>query len=235
MGKYTEKVSALSGKNHCEKTSTFMNNMACIQDNLKRREILAKDVRTCLLAAFDKLIQTRSLDRMTIRQICQTAGVSRQSFYYYFDDIVDLFSTYIYNVLDRQIKDYTDPINWVHGLDHILTFIQNERIKFRHIYYSKFFFDFKKALEKAVTFILLPAVETCAHRNRVVLCKEEIVLVTRYYQYIFVEIILHYIDDESGNSPEDIVTNCQKLMDWSLDDMIVRVAKSRSPQPANPG
>lgn len=195
---------------------------------------MAKDVRTRLLAAFDKLIQTHSLDHITIHQICQIAGVSRQSFYYYFDDIVDLFSTYIHEVLDKQINDCTDLINWSQGWNHVLTFIQKERIKFKHIYHSKFFFDFKKALENTAAFILRPAVETCAHRNRVVLCEEDTALVTRYYQYIFVEIILHYIDDESGTSPEDIVANCQKLMDWSLDNMIVHIAKSHVPNPANP-
>jgi AcrR family transcriptional regulator len=238
IGKIYRKVSALSGKNHCEEMSTFMNNMACIQDNLKRREILAKDVRTCLLAAFDKLIQTCSLDRMTIHQICQTAGVSRQSFYYHFDDIVDLFSTYIHETLNRQIGetgDHADSFNWSRGLLRLLTFMQNERIKFKHIYHSKFFLDFKMSLEEAVKFILLPSVKTCSHRNCVTLCQREIELIVRFYQYIFVEIILHYIEDDANTPPEKIVTNCQTIMDWSLDDMIVRVAKSRSPQPANPG
>ena len=195
---------------------------------------MTKDARIRLLTAFDQLIQTYSVENITICKICQTAEVSRQSFYYYFDDIVDLFSTYIHEVLDQQINDCTDPINWSQGLNRVLTFIQKERIKFTHIYHSKFFFDFKNALENAAAVILRPAVETCAHRNRAVLCEEDAALVTRYYQYIFVEIILHYIDDESGTSPEDIVANCQKLMDWSLDNMIVRIAKSHVPNPANP-
>ena len=84
---------------------------------------MVKNVRTHLLTAFDKLIQAHSLDHITVYQICQTAGVSRQSFYYHFGDIVDLLSAYIQETFNQQMNVHRVPFHWSQSFDHLLRII----------------------------------------------------------------------------------------------------------------
>ena len=53
-----------------------------------------------LQASFRRLLFAKSLDKITVRDIIEDCGLTRNTFYYYYEDIYDLFDDY----LDMQTK-----------------------------------------------------------------------------------------------------------------------------------
>lgn len=194
----------------------------------KEVNIMVKNVRAHLLTAFDKLIQAHSLDPITVYQICQTAGVSRQSFYYHFGDIVDLLSAYIQETFNQQMDVYSVPFCWSQSFEYLLRYIQKNQVKFSHIYYSKFFFDFKQILEDYAKSILRPTVKARAHYYRIPLHREDIELIVWFFKNIFVEEILHFVDNGAISPSESVMTKYLAFVDLSMDGVVIHAFNTDS-------
>lgn len=61
-----------------------------------------RDAKAEFLTAFWKLYEKKELKKISIRELCQTAGYNRTTFYVYYDDIYDL--------LDKAIESIFLPI-----------------------------------------------------------------------------------------------------------------------------
>lgn len=61
-----------------------------------------RDAKAEFLTAFWKLYEKKELEKISIRELCQTAGYNRTTFYVYYDDIYDL--------LDKAIESIFLPI-----------------------------------------------------------------------------------------------------------------------------
>ena len=46
-------------------------------------------------ASFRRLLFAKSLDKITVRDIVEDCGLTRNTFYYYYEDIYDLFDDYL--------------------------------------------------------------------------------------------------------------------------------------------
>ena len=56
---------------------------------MKHADISLKTKRT-LAASLKKLMEQKSLSRITISELCRDCGLNRKTFYYHFDDIQSL-------------------------------------------------------------------------------------------------------------------------------------------------
>lgn len=61
-----------------------------------------RDAKAEFLTAFWKLYEKKEIEKISIRELCQTAGYNRTTFYVYYDDIYDL--------LDKAIESIFLPI-----------------------------------------------------------------------------------------------------------------------------
>lgn len=61
-----------------------------------------RDAKAEFLTAFWKLYERNEIEKISIRELCQTAGYNRTTFYVYYDDIYDL--------LDKAIESIFLPI-----------------------------------------------------------------------------------------------------------------------------
>ena len=73
-------------------------------------------------ASFRRLLFAKSLDKITVRDIVEDCGLTRNTFYYYYEDIYDLFDDY----LDAQGRKVWGSLPSGCSWDHILlTMVSN--------------------------------------------------------------------------------------------------------------
>ena len=65
----------------------------------------AMNVKNRLANAFIELIKERETDGITVRDIAEKSGVSRQSFYYHFSDVYDMVSWIISSATEEYAKE----------------------------------------------------------------------------------------------------------------------------------
>ena len=66
------------------------------------------DMKAIIAQAFKELAQQKSIDKITVKSLIESCGISRQTFYYHFQDIMDVISWSLQQVseetLARSIK-----------------------------------------------------------------------------------------------------------------------------------
>ncbi len=65
-----------------------------------------------LAASLGKLLQKRTLDKITVRDITDDCGVNRQTFYYHFHDVYELLERFFSLMAEDFLSEYGNTENW---------------------------------------------------------------------------------------------------------------------------
>ncbi len=107
---------------------------------------MARNAYDTIIATTRKLLSEQALDRLTVRLICERAGVNRQTFYYHFKSLKDVCWTMIKDDLGREAwlfePDNQDFSEVIRGL---LNYIRRNRVVIGSIYDSSYQADFRRS------------------------------------------------------------------------------------------
>ena len=70
--------------------------------------------KMAIKATFIKLLNEKPLSQITVKDIVETCGVNRNSFYYHFQDIPALIEEIVTEEADRIIAQYPSKIGRAH-------------------------------------------------------------------------------------------------------------------------
>ena len=65
-----------------------------------------------LAASLKKLLEKKTLNKITVRDITDDCGVNRQTFYYHFHDVYDLVEWIFTQEAQKYLSDGIDAKNW---------------------------------------------------------------------------------------------------------------------------
>lgn len=83
------------------------------------------------------LMQTQSLDKMTVTDIVKHSGMTRQTFYRYFQDKYDLVNWYFEKLADKSFRQIGNSSTLREGLIKKFTFLLNDKVFFTQAFQSK--------------------------------------------------------------------------------------------------
>lgn len=148
--------------------------------------------KAALSGALKRLLQTKTLDNITIGELTQTAGVSRKTFYYHFQDIYDLLEWTI-NEDSRLLLSELDLDNWDKDLARIVEYLGANRALILNAYHSLS----RAVVERRLTTIFLPLVDHLLTREPGYdrLLPEDMGFLRSLYTLGVVGIVLRWIDD----------------------------------------
>lgn len=67
---------------------------------------MSKYTKTRIMDAFIYLLNEKSMDHLTVKDVIETAEVNRNTFYYHFEDIYDL----LHQVILKKLDDFSNSI-----------------------------------------------------------------------------------------------------------------------------
>lgn len=98
---------------------------------------MSKYTKTRIMDAFLYLLNEKSMDRLTVKDVIETAEVNRNTFYYHFEDIYDL----LHQVLKRKLDDFSNDTEkydtFYEEYVRSAKFLMNNKKAMAHIYHSK--------------------------------------------------------------------------------------------------
>ena len=97
---------------------------------------MASYTKKAIRDAFIKLLNERPLSQITVRDIVDTCGVNRNTFYYYFQDIPQLVETIVDEAADQVISQYPSVDSVEECLNAAVGFALDNRKAALHIYHS---------------------------------------------------------------------------------------------------
>lgn len=98
---------------------------------------MAQFTKKAIIEAFYKLLSEKPLDRITVKEIIEECGVTRNTFYYYYSDVYELFEKELTEATDMIIDD----INRSEKLDEISLKLVGEAVRnkklIKNVYLSR--------------------------------------------------------------------------------------------------
>lgn len=64
------------------------------------------DVKTAVADAFQELLARKDVDKITVKDLVEACGISRQTFYYHFRDIVDVMEWKARREMERLLPEH---------------------------------------------------------------------------------------------------------------------------------
>ncbi|MBE6984523.1 MAG: TetR family transcriptional regulator [Ruminococcaceae bacterium] len=120
--------------------------------------------KQAIQASFRTLLMAKSLDKITVRDIVEDCGITRNTFYYHYEDIYDLFDDYLDTRIYETWQELPKNCPWDQALSALLESIFETPRMGRHIFYSKKQDAMRQYLNKLLSSILQSHAANVAHR-----------------------------------------------------------------------
>ena len=111
-----------------------------------------EDTKYVFAKSIMELMESQSLDKITVTDIVKKSGMTRQTFYRYFKDKYDLVNWYFERLADKSFKQISNSYTLKEGLTKKFTFLLNDRVFFSEAFKSKDYnnienYDYQSILE----------------------------------------------------------------------------------------
>lgn len=97
---------------------------------------MSKLTEKALAQAAMNLLKSRPLDKITIKDITESCGLTRNTFYYHFHDVYELLRWIFEQKTDAIMAKYRDEEDWEGGLAETLDYLYKNQQMITHIHES---------------------------------------------------------------------------------------------------
>lgn len=91
---------------------------------------MSKKTKEALVSAFLDLIEEEEFDKITVTDLVEKCGISRQTFYYHFEDIQNMLS-WTFDSETKKICDLQNPDKWEESEKMFVDFFNTYDLMFR--------------------------------------------------------------------------------------------------------
>ncbi len=98
---------------------------------------MAKFTRQAIMLCLLKLLEEKSIDKITVKDICERCEINRNTFYYYFGDIYEVLESMIEFETEQSLKENDAQVSFYEELLQKYHLVMNYRKAVFHLYDSK--------------------------------------------------------------------------------------------------
>jgi probable dihydroxyacetone kinase regulator len=181
--------------------------------------IMRQQAKTAIISSFKELLNKQCIHKITVKQICEHCNVNRQTFYYYFTDIMDIFKSIIFEELTGEIAQNRNFENWTGGFLATMDYMKRNSKMILHVYNSSYWSEANMYFTNFSNKLLDDVVMECEEKLGVKLSDTDQMFIVNFYRHVFNGLIIDWISQGMITDPEIIL---KKLL------IMVRGSISRS-------
>ncbi len=179
---------------------------------------MSKLTQKAIMNAFLEILEYKTLDKITVKDIIESTEINRNTFYYYYEDIYDLldhiFNAEIEKVLSEAPKNATFYEEYIRAASILI----NNRQAIIHIYNSKSRMLLFTYLETVTNVFVERFVKERAVKYE--LSEEGIKYITSFYSTAIVGNTLHWINKGMSSYSEKVIKMISNSFEATIDAMI---------------
>ena len=182
---------------------------------------MPKSTKNQIMNALAELLQTKRLDDITVTELVEQCGLSRQAFYYHFSDL--------YGVVDYGIQQLLDelgavrPEDWHTAIERTLTLLRENRVLALNVYraYERSY------VERHVRRWAMPLVEarTRLAAQRYAVTEDQLGFMSEMLTQGLASIVLSWVDRGMPSSVIQRLDDFDILLGGALDYAMERLAQ----------
>lgn len=183
----------------------------------------ADATRQALCNSLKKKMAVKPLDKITVREIAEDCGMSRQTFYYHFEDIYDQLKWMLNQEVFYLLRARASMSLWQDGLLQLLHYLEQNRAVYLcaiksmgHEHLKQFFYDDVYGICKMIV---------DSFREEFEITDDYADFLNHYLTLSFSGLAESWILGEINRTPEEILQLIQTIVDDQLYGMRARSKK----------
>ena len=185
-------------------------------------------MKYALAQSLKKLLSTRKLDKITVKDIAEDCGVNRQTFYYYFRDIYDLLEWNFCDATERLIRSGLDHGDWRSGVKAVTEYLQENRTLVWNAYHSISHESVSEFLKRTLRPHILSAVREEAKGLEWEPCQENVDFVADIFTLTAAGIVMEWIGTQRMERTEERLDELFTAMDGSVSLMLRNLENAKN-------
>ena len=99
---------------------------------------MKRNAKAAIIDSFKQLLNKKSIDKITVKAICEHCDVNRQTFYNHFTDIMNVFKFIFFEELSIEIAQNRTFENWGGGFLATMNYLKKNSKIIMHVYNSSY-------------------------------------------------------------------------------------------------
>jgi len=167
---------------------------------------MANFTRKAIMETFTELLEDRPLSEITIKDIVETCGINRNTFYYHFQDMPALIEEIVKEEAEAIIRKYPSINSIVECFDALTEFASNKKRPIMHIYHSLNRETFERNLMWVSESFVKSYVETALSGNDIAGNHKDVII--NYYKCLGFGLIIDWLNN---NMSEEHVKEVRQI------------------------
>lgn len=180
--------------------------------------------KMAIKATFIKLLNEKPLSQITVKDIVETCGVNRNSFYYHFQDIPALIEEIVTEEADRIIAQYPSIDSIETCLMAALAFARENRRAVLHIYNSTNRAIYEQYLWKVCQHVVSTYGEVAFAGKEIAESDKDVII--QFYKCECFGVVIEWMNSGMNSDMPDRVKRLCELRKGLMDKMIERSQES---------
>lgn len=186
---------------------------------------MAQTTKRALEESLKTLLLKKPLNKITISDITQEAGISRMTFYYHFQDIYELVEWSCREDAKKALKGKRTYDTWQEGMLNIFKAVLENKPFITNVYHSVSRERIEEYLYVLVYDLLYGVVKELSEGREVPVKDQE--SIAHFYKYAFVGLMLDWIKGGMKESPEKLVRHFSQLISGSIERSVRNFQKKK--------
>ncbi|MGN6711282.1 TetR/AcrR family transcriptional regulator [Anaerocolumna jejuensis] len=169
-----------------------------------------RNLKNDFAEAVKKMLDSKTLDKITVTDIVNDCKVSRQAFYYHFSDIYDIIEWIFKQETEYALEQHRNIETWQIGYCNLLNWLKDNRSLVSNTYKS----IQREYIENFMYHVLFTYINQVVEEQAKGLnvSSDQKEFVTKYFTLSFNGIALDWIRNGMKEEPEKIVKNIEVLV-----------------------
>lgn len=173
---------------------------------------------------FMQLLMKKNLDKITVREIVDRCDINRNTFYYHYSDIYDLFNSMLCAALSEIAKEISNPNDRHKAIDTAARFMETYKNAIKNAYYSSAGALMEEQIASFLDAFFISAAKQSIKKQQLN-THTDITFVAVCFRCATSGMIKNWLDDDKNPSPTEIFTRINKYMLPAMDAMLTVDAK----------
>ncbi|HEY5585419.1 MAG TPA: TetR/AcrR family transcriptional regulator C-terminal domain-containing protein [Ruminiclostridium sp.] len=186
---------------------------------------MKKNAKAAIIDSFKQLLNKKSIDKITVKGICEHCDVNRQTFYNHFTDIMNVFKFIFFEELSIEIAQNRTFENWGGGFLATMNYLKKNSKMIMHVYNSSYWPEANTYLTDLSNRLLEDVVDECVEKIGVKLKEKDKNFIVNFYRHVFNGLITDWVSDGMDEEPEIILKKLLIMIEGSIPRSVAAFVK----------
>lgn len=175
---------------------------------------MAQFTKKAIVEAFLELLNEKPLDKIKVKEIVDSCGINRNTFYYHFEDIHALLTFVLDGEVERVIAEHADVKSLEEGFIEAAHFALNNKRAVYHIYNSVSREELERYLNRIAEDVVRRMVEGLDAIGDVLELDRELII--HFYKCGLSGMVMAWVSEGMKADPEKLIRSLGGLLEGSV-------------------